>query len=248
MKYANNAWWISLGLLISYGAVASAQVTTIPLPTYNARLQTFGTAGSAFPEGDVTLGGIAFSIPAGTGVLNVWDSESVVVPGPNPHTLVVPVNVFGVQTVYSLVNTLWGSFAPAPGLASIQFNGSLGASYTVNLVGNVDVRDFLFNVFTNSINNTTTTNVFNAGSGFGNAVRLDMQSIVLPAEFQTQTLTDITFIDNGADGTQRIFVSGLSVAAAAVPEPSSMLLIGAAGVGVGSYYWRRRQAARRRMG
>lgn len=235
MRVFHFAWWVSIALLISSSEVALGQVTTIPLPTYNERLQTFPGAGNQFPEGNVTLGGIPFSIPSGAE--NIWDSQ--LAPGSNPRTLVVPVNLFGVQTVYSLVNTLWGSFQPPPGLASIQFNGSLGASYTFNLVGNSDIRDFLFNVFTNSINNTTTTNVFNAGSGFGNAVRLDMQTIVLPAAFQTQTLTDITFVDNGGTNDQRIFVAGLSVAVAAVPEPTSLLLIGTAGVVALGVYWKR---------
>ncbi len=123
----------------------------------------------------------------------------------------VPVDVFGATSVQTLMDTAWGT--STPGLASVEFIGTGGADYVLNLVGGVDVRDYNRNVFTNTINGTTTQNVFTTSDGQN---RLDKQSIALPAAFASQTLLQIAFIDNGANYSQRLFVAGVTVETATV--------------------------------
>jgi hypothetical protein len=188
-------------------------VTPIELSSLaNQRLQTLGYgAVGMLPEGNVSLGGIPFSIPVGG--TNVWSGGAA--SGANPRSLDVPVNATGVTKVHTLINTLWGERSPGT-LASITFYGSAGTTYTVLLDGNFHIRDYLWNSWTNSINGTSTVNVFTAGSGQGiganNQVRLDMQTFVLPAAFASQTLTRIRVEDTGATNLQRLVVSGITVA------------------------------------
>lgn len=192
---------------------SAALATPIDLGPYaNQRLQSVGYgAVSKLPEGLVTLGGVQFMIPVGG--KNVWTGAAA--SGPNPKTLDVAVNATGVTRVYTLINTLWGE-RDAGTCASVTFFGSAGAVYTVQLNGNEHIRDYLWNRWTNSINGTTTTNVFTAGTGQGtgpnNQVRLDMQVFSLPQAFATQTLTSIRFSDWGGTSYQRLIVSGITVA------------------------------------
>jgi RHS repeat-associated protein len=171
---------------------------------YNNRLQTF-SFGSAFnfPVGDQVLGGVPFNIPASGN--NTWIAGS-------PASIEVPVNVFGVTEVDTLINTIWGEFDPAT-FASVEFYGSNGAYYRYDLDGNRDVRDYVQNVFTNTITGPIASNVFKTGSGFLNEVRLDMQKFMLPAAFANQTLTHVKFTDTGHDFFQRIVLSGMAVVA-----------------------------------
>ena len=188
-------------------------VTPIDLSSLaNQRLQTLGYgAVGMLPEGKVALGGIPFSIPVGG--TNVWSGGAAI--GPNPRSLDVSVNAAGATRVHTLINTLWGERSPGA-MASITFYGSAGTTYTVLLDGNVHIRDYLWNSWTNSINGTSTVNVFQAGSGQGiratNQVRLDMQTFILPAAFASQTLTRIRIEDFGASNLQRLVVSGITVA------------------------------------
>lgn len=190
--------------------------TLIPF-TWNWRMQNFEPG---FPEGLQTFNGIPYTIPAGT--FNIWASYTAY-NGSLPTTLTVPVNVANVDKVYTLINTYYGS--PSGTYAAIEFNGSQGAFYHVDLYGNVDIRDWSgSSVYTNQINGTTTINAFTAGDGS----RLDQQTFTLPAAFQTQTLTTVRLLDYGHPGFQDSFLAGLTVHA--VPEPSSVILM-AIGVG-----------------
>jgi hypothetical protein len=210
--------------------------------SHNLRLQDLlGGSASQLPEGNLTLGGVPFSIP--TGGNNFWSAA----PGmaANPRVLEVPIGIDGVDKVYTLMNTFWGEKA-AGTKASVEFVGSAGAMFSLALDGNVHVRDYLNNIFTNSINGTSTVNVFTAGSGLFNEVRLDMQIIDLPPEFLSQTLVKMRVIDNGVndDGMgmndpQRVFLAGVTVESV-VPEPGGLTLVGLGMLAIGSYIWRRR--------
>lgn len=190
----------------------TGSLTTIDLaPHANRRLQAVGFgAVNQLPEGDVTLGGIGFAIPVGGN--NVWTGAAAT--GSNPRILDVAVNATGVTKVYTLINTLWGERATGA-RASITFYGSTGTVYAVELDGNNHIRDYLWNTWTNTINGTSTVNVFTAGSGQGvgstNQVRLDMQTFQLPAAFAKETLTKIRITDWGGTNDQRLIVSGITV-------------------------------------
>jgi hypothetical protein len=84
--------------------------------------------------------------------------------------LTIPVGVYGVTSVFTVLNTMWGWAGPTAYL-DITFNGSNGAKKTVPLVGNVNVRDYNNDGNTNTIDNTSTIQVWDNGLG----QRLDRQ-------------------------------------------------------------------------
>ena len=90
---------------------------------------------------------------------------------------------------------MWGFGGPQAYLF-IAFNGSNGATVTQPLVGNVNVRDYNNDGNTNTIDNTTTRQVWDNGLG----QRLDRQEYVLPAAFASQELTSVTITDTGSEG------------------------------------------------
>lgn len=169
----------------------------------------------AFPTGSQTLGGVPFGIATTTN--NIWYSRYA--SGGTTRTLSLEVNQAGVTTVHTLINTIWGQQGPQC-YAWIEFFGTGGAYYRKDLVGNIDIRDYNQGSWTNYINGTTTTQVFNSGNQ-----RLDKQTIGLPAAFSNQTLTQIALTDAGANDFQRTFISGITLEAVVVPEPSSVLVL-----------------------
>jgi len=142
---------------------------------------------------------------------------------PNPHQIDISVGVSGVSKVYTLINSDWGQDVSKGSFAAIEFYGSDGAFFGKDLYGNVDIRDWKSGNWTNSINGTTTTNVFQSSGG---QFRLDMQTIDLPDDFLSQTLETIRVIDTGGQTFQRIFLAGITVecvAPAEVPEYSVVI-------------------------
>ena len=108
-----------------------------------------------------------------------------------------------------------------------------GATYTKNLVGGVDIRDYNGATWENNINGTTTVNVFGCPSdNWGSPGRLDMQKIALPPEFATQTLVSIELLTTCGPAFQRVVLDGLTVESTG----PATLAIGKSGDNV-NIYW-----------
>jgi hypothetical protein len=164
--------------------------------------------GDTFPAGNQNLGGVPFSIPISPN--NYWGAGAAADFGPGAVSLTIPVGVSGVTSVFTLINTMWGWAGPKAYLY-VTFTGSRGATVTEPLVGNVNVRDYNNDGNTNTINNTTTVQVWDNGLG----QRLDRQEYILPAAFADQVLTSVTITDtgnegNGTNGSRAVF-SALTV-------------------------------------
>ena len=178
------------------------------------------------------FGGVSFDITA--------DSQGKDFTGiTNGAPAIVPVGVFGVTDVYTLLNG-GGPNANQTG-ATVTFTGSAGATQTFTLVNGTDVRDFYRGAFANTINGTTTQQVFSvvdtggagtsstpqtstANNGLFGTYVLDAQHFALNSAFATQTLTGFT-VTNGP-GSENNFLSAVAAVAAAVPEASTTVSLG----------------------
>lgn len=183
------------------------------------------------PVGVTTLGGIPFNIITNANGKEAWAAATAAAGGDSVVNITMSVNIVGATDVYTLINTWWGQ----PGTnASLVFTGSGGANYTKDLYGDVDIRDYNQAGWTNSINGSTTTQVFDGVSNWGAQGRLDMQHIVLPTEFASQTLTSIQLVDAGRNAFQRTVLDGVTVfsEAQSVPEPGSLTLFGLGALGL----------------
>jgi hypothetical protein len=213
-------------------------------PYANARIQNYQPSSAAYPEGQVTLGGIPFDIEK-VGGNNAWNAEAV--SGPYPHILDIPLNIRHAEQVQTLINTFYGQPGPQSYI-TLEFFGTGGAYFRKDLIGNVDVRDHFYSFWTNSINGTTTTNVFSTGGGFLQESRLDKQQIILPSIFEEQSLTEFRLTSTGGPLISDASIQGLTVVTAdaqSVPEPCSLILscLGALGLfGCGSV-WQKRIAS-----
>ena len=145
-----------------------------------------------------------------TGPNNAWLGAVAAECGAGAVRLTIPVGVQGVTSVFTLLNSMWGQFGPQAYLF-VTFEGSDGASWTVPLVGNVNVRDYNNDGGDNSINNTSTVQVWTNGEG----QRVDRQEYILPAAFATQVLTRVAITDTGneppATAASRAIFSALTV-------------------------------------
>jgi hypothetical protein len=170
-----------------------------------------GTRLPGAPVGVAKLGGVAFNIASNAAGKQAWHADIAANGGSGQVSITNNVNVYGVTSVYSLINTWCGQ--PGPNAyAWFVFTGSGGAIYTNYLVGRVDIRDYNGANYENNINGTTTINVFGCLSdNWGLPGRLDMQQIALPPQFATQTLVSVQLVDNGGPSFQRVVLDGLTV-------------------------------------
>lgn len=236
----------ALAVLLAAGLASSRPAQAAPIlvdlsPYANTRIQNYQPSAAGYPEGMVTLGGVPFNIQA-VGGNNAWNAELVA--GPQPHVLSVPLSIANATDAYTLINTFYGQPGPAS-YVKLEFFGTGGAYYAKDLIGNVDVRDHFFAFWTNSINGTTTTNVYSSGGGLLQESRLDMQHLALPASFLGQTLTEFRLTSTGGVLISDASIQGLTIMAQeqVVPEPPGAALAGIAAVALlGGWTWWRRRA------
>lgn len=224
-RFCSHAVVIAV-LLVSVVESATATVfKTIDFSSsHNWRMQDFGVTNAPYlPEGEQTFGGVPFNIPSGGD--NVWLSSETYLG--EPDVLEIAVTEYGVDGVHTLINTA-GGLSGSPAYAKIEFYIGNDLYHTKELLGDDDIRDYYFGNYTNSINGTTTVNVFSYGDGQYDEVRLDKQWIDLPDVFNTATLTKIVLTDIGAPHPgQDPFLAGVTVE---VPEPTMVLLLGLGGL------------------
>jgi hypothetical protein len=192
------AWAV---LVTLFAAFAQAHFEPIDLKGQlnTDREQIFN--GQAYPTGAQTFGGVPFRLTDGKPY--AW----VATEGPNPRILEIPVNVFGVHDVHTLMSTYWGQPGPKS-YASIEFIGTGDNAHRVDLIGGENIRDvWQSNRRPSSINGTTTVEVLNNGRG----THLDKQKFSLPARFHSDTLQKIKLTDNGGKEVQRLLLFGVTV-------------------------------------
>ncbi len=175
---------------------------------------------STFPYGTKHYNGITYDI-LGTklGTVNsAWFAADAAGQGSGTVSITIPVNVAKVKTVYTLMNTEWGS--TQTGLITITFTGSAGAIWTFELTGGVNVRDYNNGNYTDTCicqlpGTVAQSGTINAWTSTSGQQRLDEQIYELPAAFATQTLDSITITDSGNENVQRAILAAVTVSTVA---------------------------------
>ncbi len=104
-------------------------------------------------------------------------------------------NVFGVTTAYTLMNSSFGSFGS--NIATIEFVAALGETATFDLIEGTNIRDHNQGIYQNTIAPGTSTAAFSDSTG--DMVRLDRQDFVPLAAFATDSLTQVILTNNTPD-------------------------------------------------
>jgi len=223
MKLKHITQWRAALMLASAAASLTAPAetfTSISLPSLDTDIRSFndGAAYSPlFPATSQTLGGVPFNFQADV------IGNTAFIGGVGANSVTIPVNVFGVSSVYTLINTAFGSLGADVG--SVTFHGSLGDTFTIQLIEGQNVRDHYFGSFVNTTSDPSTQQAVFGINSAGHS-HLDMQTFTLPIGFANETLVNMVFTDNllGSDGLP--FIAGATVlSSSSVPENSSSALL-----------------------
>src|SRR5262245_57542549 len=109
-----------IALFVLSVAVASANTDYFPVDFSSQANFTWiapqtdpnGTTATYFPggpSGSVTLGGVPFNITSNGAGFQAWNGYIATGGGGGTTSISMPVGVYGVTDVYTLINTYWGS-------------------------------------------------------------------------------------------------------------------------------------------
>ncbi len=207
-----------IGYLLTATTVSAGTYTPIALPDLNADISTWSDGGrynTVFP-GDHAWNGVPFSLA------NDGENNKVYM-----GTMDIPVNVFGVTSVYTIMNSAFGSYGADIG--DIEFFGTGGSYYRADIVEGYNIRDHYYGYFNNVIDGVTAVPAF-TGSAWQS--RLDMQIFNLSAAFTNDTLGFIRFTGINAGNAGNPFIAATTVEANTVPVPAALWLFGSGLVGI----------------
>ena len=232
--------------MLAFGSI-SVQAGTLAFETIDMRALGLGNGNisgignitqGAFPYGNpVTLRGVPFIITAQNNqVWNAyWASGGN---GSGDVTVTFPIVANDIYGFYTIANTYWGvagTFTKYRFNFADDGNASTPDSYETLLTNGVHLRDFnrFTNTFQNTINNTTTVQVYQDPF---EETQLDRQWFDLNAAgFGGRNLESFTVTDTGGASESRIFLVAATAqtgSAGMVPEPSAgaLLVVGLGGL------------------
>jgi hypothetical protein len=146
----------------------------------------------------------------------------------------LPYNLTGVTSIYTLINSAYGADGAMVG--QVTFTDTLSNSVSYDLVEGINIRDqYCCGGYNESASNLAGTVTFNSVVP-GDLVRLDMQqfNVASLGTLQSMTFEGLYSADSNTFGQP--FLAGLT-AVDGVPELSTwaMLLLGFAGLGFMAY-------------
>jgi len=165
-------------------------------------------------------------------------------------TISIPFGVFGVNTVWTMINfagsgtsglndlTLTFNFGNSAGVTNgntYQVTFKDGVEYGSTLVGGTHLGA-TYGVA--DINGVITQNAFSAGTAGNYTATLDYQKIGIPITFANQYIVNLQITDSGTSGVDRANISAITVQS---PEPGTILMM-LSGIGaLGFARFRRRK-------
>lgn len=169
----------------------------------------------------------------------------------------LPIDADGVETIYTLANTDWGTHGLKRFSVTGEFSNGKDVIWTYE--NGKNLRQWsLFPVWSTEINGTNTREVFRVDAPlprFDNVPDvLDMQALEVPREFRGTTLEALVFADTRNTFVHSAFVAGVtlsdissvfgeSISGTVVPLPAAAPLLATAVGGLALYARRRRKAA-----
>ncbi len=189
---------------IAQGGSAQGAGSQVDLSSLvNTDLTTYSNGGDYPPNGGpLAVSGVPFilsTIAPNNDTAIIQGSED----GAQSYT--IPINAAGITTVYTLMNSAFGSCGTTIG--ELDFTGAASGTYVYLLTEGVNIRDHNQSSFCN-----TAADLSGSASFGGGQVRLDMQEIDLPASFATDTLQSVVFQSYGLGSSGAPFMAAMTAA------------------------------------